>query len=215
MRPRKKGMSRDIYDLIEKTGELTTLQILDKLQAKGSPITMRQVRVATTNMKSKQSLFITKKTGEGYCFDVVVEPIVSRSQTDWHKTTMYEKITTLLEAKQPLTALEMRRQLRLLGLHKTTKQMSDALSFAKRKGLINRNGLQYTLRRPEQNALEFSSGSATPKPMQHITEVEKTPEKALIGQHESLNETVWRDVVLVTAIAAISAALTTIILEYL
>jgi hypothetical protein len=51
--------------------------------------------------------------------------------------------------------------------------------------------------------------------MQHITEVEKTPEKALIGQHEPLNETGWRDVVLVTAIAAISAALTTIILEYL
>jgi hypothetical protein len=109
------------------------------------------------------------------------------------------------------------------GIHKRLRQRNIRASAKQVKKALTNMQARKQLRRAEHCKNKFVVASAvmrqtdalSAEPVDLHQPVNKTPERAQIEPHEALSNAGWREVALVAAIAAISAALTTIILEYL
>jgi hypothetical protein len=109
------------------------------------------------------------------------------------------------------------------GIHERLRKRKVRMSKDQVKRCLINMQQREQLVRSDQNYNKFVVVEITkaveraqmPDPIQPPSPVEKTPERAQIEPYEALSNAGWRGVALVAAIAAISAALTTIILEYL
>lgn len=109
------------------------------------------------------------------------------------------------------------------GIHKRLRQRNIRASAKQVKKALTNMQTRKQLRRAEHckkkfvvaNAVMRQTDAFSAEPVDLHQPVNKTPERAQIEPYEALSNAGWREVALVAAIAAISAALTTIILEYL
>ena len=121
-------------------------------------------------------------------------------------------IYEILEEHGPMAYSKIRWHLIEQGSEMKPKQTRHAISNLCQRGYVERSRKHH---RRFEIIKTHDMGLEMPDPIQTPSPMKKTPERAQIEPYEALSNAGWREVALVAAIAAISAALTTIILEYL
>ena len=124
-----------------------------------------------------------------------------------------KEIYDVLEEHGPLAYTSIHKHLKARGSEIKPKQVRKALDNLRSRGFAVRTETdrrKYTVVVANQIEIE----TETPEPIQSPSLVEKTPERAEITPTEGLSQLDSSTITLIAAIAAGTAALTTIILRF-
>jgi repressor of nif and glnA expression len=124
-----------------------------------------------------------------------------------------KEIYDVLEEHGPLAYTSIHKHLKAKGSEIKPKQVRKALDNLRTRGFAVRTETdrrKYTVVVANQIEIE----TETPDPIQSVSLVEKTPERAEITPTEGLSQLDSTTITLIAAIAAGTAALTTIILRF-
>ena len=124
-----------------------------------------------------------------------------------------KEIYDVLEEHGPLAYTSIHKHLKARGSEIKPKQVRKALDNLRSRGFAVRTETdrrKYTIVVANQVEIETD----TPEPIQSPSLVEKTPERAEITPTEGLSQLDSSTITLIAAIAAGTAALTTIILRF-
>ena len=124
-----------------------------------------------------------------------------------------KEIYDVLEEHGPLAYTSIHKHLKARGSEIKPKQVRKALDNLRTRGFAVRTETdrrKYTVVVANQIEIE----TETPEPIQSPSLVDKTPESAEITPTEGLSQLDSSTITLITAIAAGTAALTTIILRF-